>query len=80
MTIYFLCSINHQDKRPLDRRVRTGKVYGIKGIWNILNRTIRNKSRHVNYPQYFIDNGEIIYNMNEVANRQVSDGRVRAGV
>lgn len=40
----------------------------IKKIWNILNSIIRNGTRQVNYPQYFIDNDKNINNMDDVVN------------
>ena len=40
----------------------------VKGIWNILNSIIKNKSGQVNYPQYFIDKDTNNYNMDEVVN------------
>lgn len=38
----------------------------IKLIWNTLNNIIRNKSRMINYPQYYKDGDKIINNMEEV--------------
>ena len=40
-----------------------------KAIWNILNGIIRNGTRQVNYPQYFIDNDENIHNIDNIVNR-----------
>lgn len=38
----------------------------MKGIWNVFNNIIRNGSRSIEYPQYFIDNEGTISNMNDV--------------
>jgi len=40
-----------------------------KGLWNILNSLITNKSRINNYPQYFREEDNIINNKNTIVNK-----------
>ncbi len=40
----------------------------IKGIWSTLNSIIKNGSRHINYPRYFLNNNKDEYNMDVVVN------------
>ena len=41
----------------------------IKGIWNILNTVIKNSSKQLSYPRYFIINNTEKHDMNEVGKR-----------
>lgn len=40
----------------------------MKGIWDILNSIVRNNSKQKGYPEYFTDNYNKKYNVNNVAN------------
>ena len=42
--------------------------YNIKGLWSILNKIIKKGSLSINYPLCFIDKGETISHLNDIAN------------
>ena len=64
-----LTNIMRNCKKDYYNKLLENHKHNIKGIWNILNSIIRNKSRQINYPQYFIENNKIINNMNDVINK-----------
>lgn len=39
----------------------------IRGIWGILNKVIKNNSKHEGHPNYFIENDIEKYDMNDLA-------------
>lgn len=42
---------------------------GIRGVWDILNKLSKGGTKKIIYPEYFIDNHDNNYDMNNVVNR-----------
>ena len=55
-----ICKKEHYNK------ILENNKNNIKGIWSVLNSIIRHGSTNTSYPQYFIDNGKTLNNMNDV--------------
>ncbi len=63
-----LINIIRNCKKEYYNKLLENNKHNIKGIWNILNSIIRNKTRQIDYPKYFIENDKIIDDTEDIAN------------
>ncbi len=62
-----LTHIIRTSKKNYYCRMLNDNKNNIKAIWGLLNSIIRNSSKQIDYPEYFIDKDNVTYNKNDVA-------------